>query len=826
MHGQLGQRDLAPRGGPVRVPLPAGARVSAVAAGSAHSAVMTEAGEVFTFGCHSKGQLGRDAPVEGLCRSVASAEEMAERELWFASPGPVPNLGTGSGRTATWIGASGDQTFIKLDESLINARSLSKVSVMANKRSILILPTQEGLEQLNFSCLVISRSDGFCRSFVGPEQENFFGKTASLDPLYNVMWSYDSHQHLLRSFLPAMSELAERKLEEDVLSTSTILSPNLALPVNSGCLVSRNQASLNLLSCLDMLTQLPEVNLASLDEDQAKAGLNKTYTKEDFSVVNRFDSHGGGWGYSGHSIEAIRFMCDTDVLLGGYGLFGGRGEYIGKIKLFDIGVEGGDQEADGDLLAESEDVTYECGARQKYPILFDEPVAIQAGRWYVAWARVSGPSSDCGSSGQTQVTTEEQIQFSFKSSKKSNNGTDVNAGQVPQLLYRLVAMEGKSSSRRSDPPDPICVLSPKFARTVTSECFQALISLVHWSWNAFKARLCELADSSSSIEDDAEFAMQATILDLERLAFICRACLRLAVTYTLEVYPSKIVAGQPRPVPETQKLAEAVLDCKNLFQKMLKDPLSVSNKRDEEAETPQAKACQGLARLVLADAHRAFVSCFHAFYPTGYLKWACLCNLLASMEDLTGAPVASTSKSATRMNYDQLLAAVLDALCSPMIKLRNTFPITYSPETETSRGKTLSPGENLSVTASMIQAGEGSSQQRYPVLTELMNYQSHLEGVRFASWSFREVLDRLLAIVSLPVKQMLKGEPFSFSRELEEKSCHVISAVISELANKSVTSDGDIQGLGGRILHMTPNRYVQKSFCQTIRTSKHCILHT
>ena len=43
--------------------------------------------------------------------------------------------------------------------------------------------------------------------------------------------------------------------------------------------------------------------------------------------------HGGGWGYSGHSIEAIRFMVDTDILLGGFGLFGGRGEYFGKIKV-------------------------------------------------------------------------------------------------------------------------------------------------------------------------------------------------------------------------------------------------------------------------------------------------------------------------------------------------------------------------------------------------------------------------------------------------------------------------------------------------------------
>jgi len=43
--------------------------------------------------------------------------------------------------------------------------------------------------------------------------------------------------------------------------------------------------------------------------------------------------YGGGWGYSGHSIEAIRFSCDADVLLGGFALFGGRGEYFAKIRV-------------------------------------------------------------------------------------------------------------------------------------------------------------------------------------------------------------------------------------------------------------------------------------------------------------------------------------------------------------------------------------------------------------------------------------------------------------------------------------------------------------
>jgi hypothetical protein len=40
-----------------------------------------------------------------------------------------------------------------------------------------------------------------------------------------------------------------------------------------------------------------------------------------------------------------------------------------------------------------------------------------------------------------QVTTEDQIQFYFKSSKKSNNGTDVNAGQVKLIHPGIDSMK-------------------------------------------------------------------------------------------------------------------------------------------------------------------------------------------------------------------------------------------------------------------------------------------------------------------------------------------------------------------------------------------------
>ena len=45
--------------------------------------------------------------------------------------------------------------------------------------------------------------------------------------------------------------------------------------------------------------------------------------------------------------------------------------------------------------------------REKYGMLFDEPVLIQANFWYVAWARISGPSSDCGANGLGTIHTED-----------------------------------------------------------------------------------------------------------------------------------------------------------------------------------------------------------------------------------------------------------------------------------------------------------------------------------------------------------------------------------------------------------------------------------
>lgn len=102
--------------------------------------ILTNRGEVHTFGNHQNNQLGRSAPTadpENSLNTATAADDLIElRYPWHASPGPVPHVGQRYGRKATWVGASGDQTFLKIDESLVNSSSLSQSIVIANKNSI------------------------------------------------------------------------------------------------------------------------------------------------------------------------------------------------------------------------------------------------------------------------------------------------------------------------------------------------------------------------------------------------------------------------------------------------------------------------------------------------------------------------------------------------------------------------------------------------------------------------------------------------------------------------------------------------------------------
>jgi hypothetical protein len=49
---------------------------------------------------------------------------------------PIENLGSHFGRRVTWIGASSDNTFVRLEASLISPHLLRRSTITANKTAI------------------------------------------------------------------------------------------------------------------------------------------------------------------------------------------------------------------------------------------------------------------------------------------------------------------------------------------------------------------------------------------------------------------------------------------------------------------------------------------------------------------------------------------------------------------------------------------------------------------------------------------------------------------------------------------------------------------
>lgn len=119
-----------------------------------------------------KGQLGRP---------------ILDMPYWNAKPSPMPNIGAKYGRKATWIGASGDQTFLRIDEALINSHVLATSEIFASKHIIGLVPSFVS-EPPPFKCLLINKMDGSCRTFNDSEQEDLQGFGLCLDPVYDVIW--------------------------------------------------------------------------------------------------------------------------------------------------------------------------------------------------------------------------------------------------------------------------------------------------------------------------------------------------------------------------------------------------------------------------------------------------------------------------------------------------------------------------------------------------------------------------------------------------------------------------------------------------------------
>ncbi|XP_077448147.1 BTB/POZ domain-containing protein 1-like [Stigmatopora argus] len=149
--------------------------------------------------------------------------------------------------------------------------------------------------------------------------------------------------------------------------------------------------------------------------------------------VNRFQHVESRWGYSGTS-DRIRFNVSRRISIVGFGLYGsihGHTEYQVNIQIL---------ESDKNLTVGQNDTGFSCdGTSNTFRVMFTEPVEILPNVSYTACATLKGPDSHYGTKGLKKVTQESatgtKTTFVFFKSPGNNNGTSVEDGQIPEIIY-------------------------------------------------------------------------------------------------------------------------------------------------------------------------------------------------------------------------------------------------------------------------------------------------------------------------------------------------------------------------------------------------------
>ncbi|EJW77065.1 BTB/POZ domain-containing protein 2 [Wuchereria bancrofti] len=150
-------------------------------------------------------------------------------------------------------------------------------------------------------------------------------------------------------------------------------------------------------------------------------------------VVSRFQRVEGRWGYSG-TPDRIKFTVDRRIYVIGFGLHGsihGPYEYQVTIQILHCGT--------GKILA-SNDTSFSCdGSCATFRVLFKEPVEISPCVTYIASARLKGPDSHYGTKGLRRIVHQSPstgvITFQFTYAAGNNNGTSVEDGQIPEIIF-------------------------------------------------------------------------------------------------------------------------------------------------------------------------------------------------------------------------------------------------------------------------------------------------------------------------------------------------------------------------------------------------------
>ncbi|CAH1791725.1 unnamed protein product [Owenia fusiformis] len=134
------------------------------------------------------------------------------------------------------------------------------------------------------------------------------------------------------------------------------------------------------------------------------------------------------WRYRGRC-DSIQFAVDRRVFLAGFGLYGssnGAADYGVKIDLKRNGI------TISHIKSRS---FYSDGSSKTFPMMLDNPVQIEPDTFYTVSAVLEGSElSYFGQEGMADVQCG-KVNFQFQCSSDSTNGTGVQGGQIPELIF-------------------------------------------------------------------------------------------------------------------------------------------------------------------------------------------------------------------------------------------------------------------------------------------------------------------------------------------------------------------------------------------------------
>jgi len=147
--------------------------------------------------------------------------------------------------------------------------------------------------------------------------------------------------------------------------------------------------------------------------------------------VHRFQScayRSNQWRYRGRC-DSIQFSVDRRVFIMGFGLYGssnGSSNYTAQIEL---------KQSFGPVLATSLCNFSSDGSSNTFHVFFDIPVQVEPDQHFTASVTLDGAElSYFGQEGMAEVVSG-CVTFQFQCAVESTNGTGVQGGQIPELLF-------------------------------------------------------------------------------------------------------------------------------------------------------------------------------------------------------------------------------------------------------------------------------------------------------------------------------------------------------------------------------------------------------